>query len=376
MSETTELEVIDAGGGALEQISRAEIDTQIATAKKYPRSLSKVRDNVLTLATMDEETAAACFFSLPRGGKDITGESVRLAEILASAYGNLRAAWRPVAIDRQNGTVTCQGICHDLENNVSTSVEKTRKVQKKRNAATFDEDMIMLAQNACGAIAYRDAIFKVVPKALIKPILKDIKEAARGKGTLDQKVDRVMKRLIEMGEAAGVKEKDMEKRVLAAVECGKRSDIDLTKLDVLIGMGTAIRDGEVRLSDAFPDPKEAAAKEKNPFKPEAKDEKPENTSTETETEAPTDEPAAEASAEPDEGKTEEAASSGGEPGDPDDLANLMMDVDGLGDARMRKSAIALGILPKDYSGSVMEASPEQVGAMIRRFDEIVNLKVK
>lgn len=118
----------------------------------------------------------------------------------------------------------------------------------------------------------------------------------------------------------------------------------------------------------------------DPFKPEAKQaevvDEDVDYSTETKPEAPKDEPAAEASADPDGGKKEETPSSGGEPGDPDELANLMMDVDGLGDARMRKSAIALGILPKDYSGSVMEASPEQVGAMIRRFDEIVNLKVK
>ena len=251
-TQIQEVEVLDAGGGALEQISRAEIDMQIATAKKYPRTLSKVKQNVLTLATMDEETAAACFYSLPRGGKDITGESVRLAEILASAYGNLRAAWRPVNIDRTNGVVTCQGVCHDLETNISTSLEKTRKVQKKRGSDKYEEDMIMLAVNACGAIVYRDAVFKVVPKALIKPILKDIKEAARGKGTLDQKVDRVMNRFKDLGEKESISAKEMEKRVLVAVECNKREDITLTILDTLIGMGTAITDGEVRLSDVFP----------------------------------------------------------------------------------------------------------------------------
>lgn len=262
-----ETELVDDGGlSPLAQINKAEIDVQIATAKRYPRSISKIQNNVLSLATLDEETAGACFFSLPRGGKVITGESVRLAEIFAASYGNLRAAWEPVHVDRVNGVVTCRGMCHDLENNVSAAVNKTRQVQRLRDQKQgdpFNEDMITLATNACGAIAYRDAIFKVVPKALLKPILGKIKEAARGKGTLDQRVDRIIKRFIELGGAERISERDMEGRVLAAVDAAKRSDINLDKLDVLIGMGTSITDGEIRLRDAFPDPK--AQKKADPF---------------------------------------------------------------------------------------------------------------
>jgi hypothetical protein len=390
-NEVTELEVMDAGGGALEQISRAEIDTQISTAKKYPRMLSKVRDNVLTLATMDEETAAACFFSLPRAGKAITGESVRLAEILASAYGNLRAAWRPINIDRQNGVVTCQGMCHDLENNISTSIEKSRKVQKKRNSNTYDEDMIMLAVNACGAIAYRDAVFKVVPKALIKPILKDIKEAARGKGTLDQKVNRVMDRLMEMGKEAGFKEKDFEKRVLATVEASKRADIDLTKLDTLIGVGTAIRDGEVRLIDAFPDPE--AKPEGDPFqpkKPSAQSVEGNNEETADEGKAPEKEEAepeapesssaqpSEQEGEPEPPKEEpkQEAQPTGRTAEPDEVSMLILESGGKAtDKGVTKAAVALGILPKTYNKSVTEASPEQLGAIVDRWEEILKLKI-
>jgi len=255
-----ELEVIDATPkSAIAQITASEINTQIATAKQFPRELSRVRNNVLTLATMDVETASACFFSLPRGGKTITGESVRFAEILASSYGNLRSGSRPIDVDRVNGVVTCQGFCHDLENNVSSTVEKTRKVQKKRGATGYDEDMIMLAINAGCSIVLRDAIFKVVPKAMFKAIMPDIKDAARGKGTLDQKVSRIVNFLIKMGGESNINAKDMEKRVLASVEANKLADIDLNKLDLLIGMGTSVKDGEARLSDVFPDPKLANA---------------------------------------------------------------------------------------------------------------------
>lgn len=245
MSEETQ--TIAPDNAVLEQITRAEIDMKVATAKKYPRTLSRVRERVLELSTLDDETAAQCFYSLPRGGKSITGESVRLAEILASCYGNIIAGARIVSIDHREGVVTTQGVCHDLENNVSTTIEKRRQIQRKRSqkeSDPYDEDMITLAANAGAAIAYRDAVFKVIPKAIVRPILRQIKDAARGKGTLPEKVDRVVNRLVEMGIKEG--------RVLAAVDCRKREDVGLDKLDTLIGLGTAIRDGEISKEDAFP----------------------------------------------------------------------------------------------------------------------------
>lgn len=38
----------------LAAINKSEIDTQIATAKQYPRNLARVLNNIETLATMDE----------------------------------------------------------------------------------------------------------------------------------------------------------------------------------------------------------------------------------------------------------------------------------------------------------------------------------
>ena len=141
----------------------------------------------------------------------------------------------------------------------------------------------MLAINAGCSIVLRDAIFKVVPKAMFKAIMPGIKDAARGKGTLDQKVARIVDFLIKMGAESNINAKDMEKRVLASVEATKRADIDLNKLDLLIGMGTSVKDGEARLSDVFPDPKLANAsnmddkfaKKTEPAPKKAADTKPE-----------------------------------------------------------------------------------------------------
>ncbi len=243
--ETDNVEVV----GVVQQITKAEAETQLDIARRYPRDLIQVREKVLQLATLDQETAAACFYSLPRGGRTVTGNSVRLAEILAGCYQHLRIGTRVVETDLVRGVVTSQGICHDVENNVSVTIEKQRKIQRKKNAKAgdpYDEDMITLTCNANSAIAFRDAVFKVVPAALIKPIIGKIKEAARGKGTMDERRAVVMKRLKELFKLD-------EKRVFAAVGIKSVDDIDLSILDRLIGMGTAIKDGEYTVKDLFPE---------------------------------------------------------------------------------------------------------------------------
>src|SRR6185436_14130544 len=72
----------------LETQTRGEIDMQISTAKKWPRSIKKFKETAAEMATLDEDTAAACIYALPRDGKTIEGPSARLAEIILSAWGN------------------------------------------------------------------------------------------------------------------------------------------------------------------------------------------------------------------------------------------------------------------------------------------------
>lgn len=113
------IEVVDP----IEAIERANIDIQIATAKKYPRSLARVKNDILSTATLDEETAESCFYVLPargnEGGKPIQGASVRLAEIAVSCFGNIKAGARIISND--GNFVIAQGVCHDVEKNVCVS---------------------------------------------------------------------------------------------------------------------------------------------------------------------------------------------------------------------------------------------------------------
>ncbi len=244
--------------GALSVVAAAEIDTQIATARKYPRSISMFRRNAEALACLDEETAAACVYSLPRGGKPITGPSVRMAEIVAATYGNCRIASRVIDIDDK--FVVAEGAFHDLETNTAVRFEVRRRITDK-TGKRFNDDMILVTAQAACSIAVRNAIFKGAPKALWKGVYDKACRMIQGEGkTLKERQDAC----VAFWKAKGVKPPQV------AAFCGRRDVADLTGDDLvaLVGLWNAIKDGETTIAEAF-SPKQAGAAGVSPLNEKA-----------------------------------------------------------------------------------------------------------
>lgn len=236
--------------GYVESSTRGEVDMQVATARRFPRSVKTFKERALSLATLDEETAASCFYSLPRGGKPIEGPSARLAEIVAASWGNIRSQACVVDVDAK--FVTARGTCWDLENNTAVSVEVQRRITDKNNRR-YNDDMIGVTANAACAIALRNAVFKVVPMAMVKPIYDKAREVAIGNA--ETLVARRTKMIAHFGKM-GVQ----PAQICAKVERTGVEDITLDDLAVLIGLSTAIKDGDATIDDAFP-PLETPKKE-------------------------------------------------------------------------------------------------------------------
>lgn len=245
----------------LQAINRSEVDMQIATAKQYPRHLPTVLNQIATLATLDAETAEDCFYILRRkgegGGNTIEGLSVRMAEIIAGAWGNLRVQTRIIGNDGK--TITAQGVCHDLETNVAVSVEVKRRITD-RNGRTYSEDMQVVTGNAASAIAFRNAVLKVVPKAVTKRVIADVKQVAMGQA-LDLETSR--QRMVDYFGKLGV----TEELLLEYLELKKREEIDKERVFELRALANAIKEGTTTVREAFMQPIEdrrqaAAAKQK------------------------------------------------------------------------------------------------------------------
>lgn len=265
MEEVKEMEVQVVSEAALSLITKAEIDVQISTAKAFPRSLKTFLQKAESMATISEEVAASCTYALPRGGKKLDGKSVRLAEIVCATYGNIRSGARVIANDGK--TITAQGICHDLETNNSVTVEVKRSIlqneykigadgkkYKTGRMITMNEDMQTVTGNAACAIAYRNAVYKVVPSALTDEIWEKTKEVA--KGTLETLPAR-REKAVKYFKGLGV----TEKQICAVLGIAKIDDIDLDTLSTLSGMKSTIKNGESTIKDLFePEQKEDEAK--------------------------------------------------------------------------------------------------------------------
>ena len=245
VNEAPETEIVSAAN-SLMALNSSEIDTQIATAKKYPRSIQKSMDKAMTLATLNEDVAGSMFYKKPQGkenGKQlfVEGPSVRLAEVIASTWGNIRAESNIEEIGDKS--VTAVGMAMDLETNFAVRVRVKRRITKK-DGQRFTEDMILTTCNAACSIALREAVFKIVPRALFSPIYEKAKQVAIGNAST---LEATRVAMLQYFQKMGV----TQETVLARLGKAGVADIGLEDVSTLKGLATAIKDGELKVDEAF-----------------------------------------------------------------------------------------------------------------------------
>lgn len=233
---------------AMEQITRAEIDQQIATAHRFPRSLAKFKTRALEMATLDEETAESCIYSRPVGkgpdGKQkfAEGLSIRMAEIVGCCFGNLRVGAMIVEMTPRH--VKARGFAHDLETNFASTSEVIEATVDRRGNPYSERQRVVVAKAALSK-ARRDATFAVVPKALCRSIEIAARQTAIGDAsTLEKRRAAVMGWIAKLGIDPA--------RVFAALGVGGEADIGIEHLTTLTGLRTAIKDGEATVDESFP----------------------------------------------------------------------------------------------------------------------------
>jgi hypothetical protein len=231
-------------GSLAVSLARAEIDQQILTARAMPRSISRSVGNIMTLATLDEASAEECIYALPRAGKAIKGPSIRLAEIIASQYGNCRVGARVVHVDRYEKFVEAEGVFHDLETNTATTSRVRRRISNKRGDL-LQEDMIIVTGNAACAIAKRNAILGGVPKAVWRKAYDAVESVIAGDvKTLAERRPMALKAFA----AFGVK----PEQIFDALGVAGLDDITLDHMATLTGMRSSLKSGESTVEEMFP----------------------------------------------------------------------------------------------------------------------------
>ncbi len=236
--------VVHISSSAAGVMARGEVEAQLDAAHKYKRSIQRFMRETLSMATVSQAVAETCVYAMPRDGKMIAGPSVRLAEMAASCFGNMHIAARIVDVTEKE--IVAQGVVWDLERNLRVSVETRRRITTK-TGRRYSDDMITVTGNAAASIALRNAIFRVVPRAYIDSIYDQVRKVAVGDAqTLPTRRGAILDRLNKIGVSFD--------RVLAKLGKVGIDDIGLEDLEVLVGLGSAIKNGEQNIDDVFPAP--------------------------------------------------------------------------------------------------------------------------
>ncbi len=250
------VKVLDAS--VITQITQGEIGMQMETARAHPRSIQGFKEELIGLATVDKATAEDCFYEVPRtskggGTKLIKGKSIRLAEMALYSWRNVMGEARILEVGAT--FITAQATMLDLERNIGVRIEKRRRITYS-DGGRYNEDMINTTANAAIAIAYRDAVWKIIPGSHLKEVEAELNKMILG--TLETLPKRRAKSL-EYFDGLGV----TSKQILEHFNRKRVEDLTLEDVAHLRMYATGIKDGDNTVESIFGKGKaEVAAKSK------------------------------------------------------------------------------------------------------------------
>lgn len=213
-----------AGALAEAESSRViqEIQAAMVIAKRFPRNEKECIDRIQN-ACSRPSLADQSVYCYARGGADITGPTIRLAEAVALLWGNIQFGIRE--LEQGNGESTVEAFAWDLETNTRQvkvfQVPHIRYSKSKGNTALTDpRDIYELVANN-GARRLRACILGVIPGDIIEDAVRQCDV------TLNAKADtspEAQLKLIEAFATFGVTKEQIETRIqrrLDAITAGQ-----------------------------------------------------------------------------------------------------------------------------------------------------------
>lgn len=222
----------------------AEVQAAMVIAKKFPRDPVEAMDRILNACTRPS-LAEGALYSYGRGGSDVTGPSIRLAEALAQSWGNLQFGIRELS--QSNGESTVEAFAFDLETNTrQVKVFQVPHIRYTRNGTKKLEDprdIYELVANQ-GARRLRACILGVIPGDVVDAAVRQCETTLHT--SADVSPERI-KSMVDAFEANyGVTAEMIQKRI------GRRIDaINAALIVQLKKIYQSLKDGMSKPSDWF-----------------------------------------------------------------------------------------------------------------------------
>jgi hypothetical protein len=221
----------------------AEAQAAMVIAKRFPRDQIAAMDRIQQACTRPT-LAEGALYTYGRGGSDVTGPSIRLAEALAQAWGNMQFGIRE--LDQRDGESTVEAFAWDVEMNTRQvkvfQVKHERHTRQGAKKLSDPRDIYELVANQ-GARRLRACILGIIPGDVVESAVKQCEVTLKTKA--DVTPERIQSLLAKFSEM-GVSKEQIEKRI--------QRRIDALTPALLVQLGkiyNSLKDGMSAASDWF-----------------------------------------------------------------------------------------------------------------------------
>lgn len=225
--------------------SAQEVQAAMVIAKKFPRDQVAAYERIMQ-ACKRRSLAEVAEYVYPRGSTQITGPSIRLAEVIAQNWGNFEAG--VVELERHDGESTVMAYAWDLETNARDvkvfTIKHVRETKKGNYTLDDPRDIYELVANQ-GARRKRACILAVVPGDIVDAAREECGRTLATHGKNEPLIDRVRKMVLafaELGVTQGMLEGRLGHKMDATIE---------QELVNLRRIYTSIRDGMGKRDEFF-----------------------------------------------------------------------------------------------------------------------------
>lgn len=242
----------DQGNEAVESVATAqqvgrvtqEVQAAMAIARSFPRNMTAAAQRIKQ-SCKRPKLAETAIYSYPRGGQQVEGPSIRLAEEMARQWGNIDFGIHE--LEQKAGESTVMAYCWDLETNTRQTkiftVPHVRHTKRGSQRLTDPRDIYEMVANQ-GARRLRACILGVIPGDVTEEAVEECNKTLAGQNAKPL-ADRVRDMVIAFADL-GVTQSMIERRLGHNLEATSESEV------VVLGKAyTSIRDGYANVTDHF-----------------------------------------------------------------------------------------------------------------------------
>lgn len=238
--------LVRSQGGALaveQQRAIAETQAAMVIARQFPRDVVSAIDRIVNQCAR-VALAETATYTYARGGTDISGPSIRLAETLAQNWGNMQYGVRELS--QHNGESEVEVFAWDVEMNTRSSQTFTVKHERHTRSGvtklTDPRDIYETVANQASR-RLRARILAIIPADVRDAALEQCEVTLKSSITI---TPEYLKKMLEVAAGYGVTREMLEKRIQRRFDA-----ITPAQVVQLRGIFNSLKDGMSSPSDWF-----------------------------------------------------------------------------------------------------------------------------